>query len=151
MFLHERTPPGAARETGETEGLIPRLFVYGTLRRGYPNTHRLLGASRFVAAGTIRGTLYDLGKYPGVVKTGRRDPRVEGELVELIGTDVDRRFHDLDRYEGREFRRSRVLVRLSNGRHRWAWTYMLSGRPPKAAREILTGRYPVRRGAGRAA
>jgi gamma-glutamylcyclotransferase (GGCT)/AIG2-like uncharacterized protein YtfP len=118
----------------------PYLFVYGTLRSGYPHTHRLLGNARFVACGSISGTLYDLGKYPAVHRSKRRNRRVAGEVYELSGSDVEPRLSDIDRYEGPQFRRSRVLVQLNNGKRQRAWAYVLAD-APSAAREIRTGVY----------
>jgi gamma-glutamylcyclotransferase (GGCT)/AIG2-like uncharacterized protein YtfP len=47
------------------------VFVYGTLRRGQVNDiHRLQPAPRYLGAARIRGTLYDLGPYPGVILGG---------------------------------------------------------------------------------
>lgn len=44
------------------------VFVYGTLRRGEPRDINLLRPQpRWVGLGGIRGALYDLGTYPGVV------------------------------------------------------------------------------------
>lgn len=115
----------------------PYLFVYGTLRRQHPETHRLLGAARFVASGTISGRLYDLGRYPGVRKTNRRATRVAGEVYELVGPDVERRLCNIDKYEGSKFRRSRVVVQLKNGQRHYAWAYVLVDAPPRSAREIM--------------
>jgi gamma-glutamylcyclotransferase (GGCT)/AIG2-like uncharacterized protein YtfP len=48
-----------------------RVFVYGTLRRGGRNDiARFRPAPRYVADARIRGTLYDLGSYPGAVLGG---------------------------------------------------------------------------------
>lgn len=129
----------------------PYLFVYGTLRRGHLQARRVLGDARFVAPGSISGTLYDLGKYPGVRRTASRDGRVAGEVYELIGFDVDRRLAGIDRYEGPEFRRSRVVVQLRDGRRHRAWAYVLADAPPSGAREIRTGAYRKRKRASRAA
>ena len=137
----------------------PYLFVYGTLRRGHPETHRLLGDARFVAAGSISGRLYDLGRYPAVSKAKRTDGRVAGEVYELMGPDVDKRLARIDRYEGSEFRRSRVVVQLTDGRRHRAWAYVLAGAPPRGARPIQTAaadvapprRATARRGATRSA
>jgi gamma-glutamylcyclotransferase (GGCT)/AIG2-like uncharacterized protein YtfP len=129
----------------------PYLFVYGTLRRDHQRTHRLLGETRLVAAGSIAGSLYDLGKYPGVSRTSRRGGRVSGEIYELIGPDVERRWANLDQYEGSEFQRSRVMVELKDGRRLRAWAYILVDEPPKRAREVRTGVYHKRKRAGRAA
>nr|WP_162581734.1 gamma-glutamylcyclotransferase family protein [Variovorax sp. PBS-H4] len=47
------------------------VFVYGTLRRGGRNDiARFRPAPRYVAEAVIRGTLYDLGSYPGAVLGG---------------------------------------------------------------------------------
>ena len=44
------------------------VFVYGTLRRGEQRDINLLRPQpRWVGLGSIRGALYDLGTYPGVV------------------------------------------------------------------------------------
>lgn len=127
------------------------LFVYGTLRQGHPRTHRLMGETRLVSRGSVAGTLYDLGKYPGLFKTSGRAGRVSGEVHELLDAELEGRLAELDRYEGREFRRARVAVRLRDGRRRWAWAYVLAGQPPRGAREIRGGVYPRRKKAGRAA
>jgi gamma-glutamylcyclotransferase (GGCT)/AIG2-like uncharacterized protein YtfP len=47
------------------------VFVYGTLRAGGSNDIRRLSPSpRYVAAGRVRGRLYHLGAYPGLVLGG---------------------------------------------------------------------------------
>ena len=47
------------------------VFVYGTLRRGGRNDiARFRPPPRFVAEARLRGTLYDLGSYPGAVLDG---------------------------------------------------------------------------------
>ena len=117
------------------------LFVYGTLRKGHARAHRLLGAARFVSRGTVSGKLYDLGDYPGLRKTTRSGTRVGGEVYELAGPDPERRLAILDRYEGAEFRRARVVVRLHDGRRHRAWAYVLVNQPPKGARPIPAGVY----------
>jgi AIG2-like family. len=103
-----------------------------------------LGDARFVAHGTVSGTLYDLGTYPGLHKTRNAQERVRGELYELPGPDAERRLSILDQYEGAEFERARVLVRLANGRRHRAWAYVLADRPPKGTRAIPKGAYRTR-------
>lgn len=113
------------------------VFVYGSLRRGHPNHHRL-GEAHFVARGSIAGSVYDLGKFRGLVRTPRDAGRVSGELHELAGSEPKVRLAALDRFEGREFRRTRVMVRLRSGRRCWAWTYVYAGRVPLGARALPT-------------
>jgi gamma-glutamylcyclotransferase (GGCT)/AIG2-like uncharacterized protein YtfP len=48
------------------------FFVYGTLRQGDDNDiTRLSPAPRFIGAAQIRGTMYHLGGYPGVMLDGQ--------------------------------------------------------------------------------
>ena len=122
------------------------LFVYGTLKRLSPSRrHRLLRDARFVTGASMSGVLYDLGEYPGVVRTSRSN-RVAGELYELPAESAPEMLRKLDRYEGREFIRRRVYVRLTNGKRRAAWAYLLRKGPPKSATRLQSGRYLLRRG-----
>nr|WP_086921376.1 gamma-glutamylcyclotransferase family protein [Variovorax sp. JS1663] len=58
------------------------VFVYGTLRRGGRNDiARFDPPPRFVAEASIRGTLYDLGSYPGAVLGG--DGMLAGEVYAI--------------------------------------------------------------------
>ena len=124
------------------------LFVYGTLKgRSSRQRHRLLRGARFVTGASISGVLYDLGRYPGLVRTSRTGQRVTGELFELPENAARRMLRKLDAYEGSEFVRRRVFVRLSNGKRRMAWAYLLRRKPPQSASRLHTGRYSLRRGA----
>ena len=124
------------------------IFVYGTLKSSGPaRAHRLLGPARLVGRGSVRGTLYHLGRYPALVRAGSDDRRVFGELYELPGAFAEMTLRALDAYEGAEFVRRRLYVTLSNGRRRAAWTYLLRRGLPKTARRIQSGRFDARRGA----
>lgn len=130
----------------------PLLFAYGTLRRSHRNIHRrLMGGAKRLGGGSIAGTMYDLGAYPGVYRPRGRRSRVWGELYELQDPKVNQRLAVLDRYEGREFRRARVLVELKNGRRHLAWAYLLGDPPPPSARKISSGTYRRRQPSIRAA
>lgn len=127
--------------------LLPKLFVYGTLRRGFPLHHYLEEASpRFLGRGTIRGRLYDLGEYPGAIKSTRSADEIEGELFEL--TDPVEQFKRLDEIEEYSpdrpgeslFLRERVNVRLETGETVEAWAYFLPAKPADA-RLIPSGNY----------
>lgn len=123
------------------------LFVYGTLKRRAPRRqHRLLREARYLASASIGGVLYDLGEYPGLMRTSRNQQRVGGELYELPDGAAPEMLRALDRYEGREYVRRRVYVTLSNGKRRAAWAYLLRRRPKSAVR-VQSGRYSLRRGA----
>jgi len=74
-----------------------RVFVYGTLKRGYGN-HRLI--EPYIAKVTeaaVRGWLYDLGAFPAMVEG---DGWVFGELVEFHPENADAAFAAMDRLEG---------------------------------------------------
>lgn len=111
-------------EKGENgQGLEPCvLFVYGTLRKGRRN-HRVLKRlrGRFLGEGSVAGTLYDLGSYPGASKEAGLPPGVQGEIYLL--PNPARALTVLDKLEGfgpgqperSEFRREKTTVSLSAG------------------------------------
>lgn len=106
------------------------LFVYGTLKRGASASgRRLLRRAEFVSRASVAGALYDLGRYPGLVRRSGKGERVSGELFELPDLQLGEMLRDLDAYEGSEFVRRRVYVMLPNGKRRLAWAYILRRRP----------------------
>ncbi|HEU4617111.1 MAG TPA: gamma-glutamylcyclotransferase family protein [Gammaproteobacteria bacterium] len=121
---------GRLRPAAVRRGKNDLLFVYGTLR---PFMHgamarRLRAAGEHLGAGAVRGRLYDLGPYPGLVDP--RAPRewVIGDLYRLATPAATLRL--LDRYEGAharartpKFMRVERIVRLS-GRNVAAWIYL---------------------------
>jgi gamma-glutamylcyclotransferase (GGCT)/AIG2-like uncharacterized protein YtfP len=59
------------------------VFVYGTLRRGQANDiNRLLPKPVYCGAARVRGVLYDLGPYPGVI-LGSQGGWVSGEVYAI--------------------------------------------------------------------
>jgi gamma-glutamylcyclotransferase (GGCT)/AIG2-like uncharacterized protein YtfP len=124
------------------------LFVYGTLKRSAAGApHALLRDARAIGSASMSGSMYDLGRYPGVYRRSAPGRRVFGELYELPEESAAVALRKLDRYEGSEFIRQRVFVTLRDGRRRAAWTYVLRRRPQKSARALLSGRYQPKRGA----
>ncbi|WP_353662477.1 gamma-glutamylcyclotransferase family protein [Hydrogenimonas sp. SS33] len=132
----------AVERSGAITPGADRLFVYGTLKRGHP-MHRLLAPfARYVAEGSICGKLYDLGAYPGVVEEQGCRHRVFGELYRL--TDAAEAFRVLDAYEGSEYRRIELPVRLEGGRSVPAWVYLYVG-PLEGAGWLKSGEWrPLR-------
>jgi len=106
------------------------LFVYGTLRRGFPLHHHLrrMGAE-FVARGNVQGELFDFGKFPGARKSTKPGKTVEGELYRLRRP--EKALKVLDQVEGflprtpekSLFQRAMTEVVLPNGERRLAWIY----------------------------
>ena len=112
------------------------LFVYGTLRKdaGHEMYDVLASHASFVGIGTIRGDLYSLGEYPGLIPCQDTVNLVKGELYE-IGTDMlEQTLGLLDDYEGigqedplpHEYRRELLPVILDDDRQLEAWAYVLN-------------------------
>lgn len=60
------------------------VFVYGTLRRGGRNDINALSpAPEFVGLAQVRGRLYPLGWYPGLLLGGTDAVAVEGEVYRI--------------------------------------------------------------------
>ena len=60
---------------------MTRVFVYGTLKRGFCNHHLLTGQQFLGEARTAPGfTLYSLGDYPGLVPSADPLQQVVGEM-----------------------------------------------------------------------
>ncbi|WP_124111399.1 gamma-glutamylcyclotransferase [Palleronia sp. THAF1] len=106
-----------------------RVFVYGTLRRGFINNDATLafreGAS-FIAEGTLPGGLYSVGWYPALIEG--EEGRVHGEVWKITQPGI---MHILDDYEGLfddgppEYQRARRMVETAQGRiEAWAYIYL---------------------------
>jgi gamma-glutamylcyclotransferase (GGCT)/AIG2-like uncharacterized protein YtfP len=99
------------------------LFVYGTLRPGLAEAAgHLVDDLERAGTATVRGLLFDLGEYPGMVAG---DGIVHGELLRV---DDAARLAALDEYEGCGgpgplFERHRTTVRLDTGEELTAWAY----------------------------
>ncbi|WP_454802388.1 gamma-glutamylcyclotransferase family protein [Mucilaginibacter phyllosphaerae] len=75
------------------------LFVYGTLlRKGNPFANYLLQNSNYVFAGKIKGILYDIGEYPGLIITGNNHNYVYGSIYKLRQPEENLKI--IDDYEG---------------------------------------------------
>jgi gamma-glutamylcyclotransferase (GGCT)/AIG2-like uncharacterized protein YtfP len=114
--------------------MLQHLFVYGTLRSGFPNplAKRLQAQARFVGIGSAPGVLYDFGWYPGAMFKADARSRVIGEVFAL--KNAERLIAQLDHYEGTAepdsvFRRVAVKVSLDRGGAIEAWTYELNAPP----------------------
>jgi gamma-glutamylcyclotransferase (GGCT)/AIG2-like uncharacterized protein YtfP len=115
-----------------------RLFVYGTLKDPEALT-RLLGDRehwREVGLGAVRGALFDLGDFPGLIESESAGDVVRGMVIELVEPEVA--LTRLDAYEGVHdglYVRREVSVRLEGGRSLTAWVYVYN-RPVGKGRRI---------------
>ena len=109
----------AAHPVGADAGL---LFTYGTLMRGLPLHGLLTGRAVFVGEGEVAARLIDLGRYPGAIPDA--GATVRGEVFRL---DEPAHWRALDSAEGPQYHRSRVTVRMTDGRTIEAFIYWYRG------------------------
>jgi gamma-glutamylcyclotransferase (GGCT)/AIG2-like uncharacterized protein YtfP len=90
-----------------------RVFVYGTLKRGYGNYQRLLTRSRFVATGITIGRFDMLNSGFPVLRPSPTGYPVSGEVFEVDDATVA----SLDHLEGegRMYHRRRTVIRTGAG------------------------------------
>jgi pyruvate carboxylase len=124
-----------------------KLFVYGTLRRGFKLHSELAKLkARYLGRGRIGGDLFNLREYPGVLPAPSARRGVEGELYEL--SKPQEHLTVLDRIEEFNperpskslFVRRRATVRMIDGSRVRAWVYFLPRRPARAS-VISSGDY----------
>ena len=125
-----------------------RLFVYGTLMRGFDHPMaRLLSANAdFLGEATCRGRLYLVRHYPGLVLSDDSADVVHGELFRLCAR--DELLREFDMYEAcgegfkppTEYVRDVLQVTLANGSASEAWTYVYNWSVAKLPR-IASGRF----------
>lgn len=116
----------------------PYLFTYGTLRTDAPNRSQLVQLlGNFIGAGTIKGTLYDLGHYPGVV--GNSQQPVHGQVFEVSEESILR----FDRYEGcpNLYTREWTEAILADGQKVNVWYYAYNKPISGHATHIPNGDY----------
>ena len=100
------------------------VFVYGTLRPSLAAaTRHLVADLEKVGSATVRGLLFDLGDYPGMIAG---DGIVHGDLLRLGSPN---RLSLLDEYEECDgprplFRRQQMMARQATGELVAAWTYL---------------------------
>ncbi|WAC17956.1 gamma-glutamylcyclotransferase [Luteolibacter sp. SL250] len=112
------------------------VFVYGTLRRGGTNHFRMSGAD-LVAEGTVKGRIYRISWYPGLVLGDEGE--VKGEVysvdaAQLLELDA---FEGLSagEIEGSEYRRVKSVVSRTEGGTLSAWVWEWIG--PFDAKDLL--------------
>jgi gamma-glutamylcyclotransferase (GGCT)/AIG2-like uncharacterized protein YtfP len=106
------------------------LFVYGTLRSACETgAHKeYLRGADYISPAKIRGTLYMIDYYPGLVLSETESWAI-GEIYVL---ESEAQLHDLDVYEGcakkspqpHEYERRLATVILSSGEAVNAWAYI---------------------------
>jgi gamma-glutamylcyclotransferase (GGCT)/AIG2-like uncharacterized protein YtfP len=124
-----------------------RLFVYGTLMRGFdhPMAKLLARSAEFCGDAHCQGRLYLVKHYPGLVLSDDAADVVFGELVRLRAPDES--LATLDEYEGcgpgvasPQYLRRVLPVTLDDGTVSEAWTYVYN-RPVAKLKRIASGRF----------
>jgi gamma-glutamylcyclotransferase (GGCT)/AIG2-like uncharacterized protein YtfP len=125
-----------------------RLFVYGTLMRGFDHPMaRLLSANAdFIGEAKCRGRLYLVKHYPGLVLSDDPADIVCGELYRL--REREAMLREFDMYEAcgegfaqpTEYLREKLQVALDDGAVSEAWTYVYNW-PLTQLAPIASGRF----------
>jgi len=125
-----------------------RLFVYGTLMRGYvhPMAKLLSANADFLGPARCRGRLYLVKHYPGLVLSDDASEIVHGELYRL--REVEPMLREFDMYEAcgegfaepTQYVRQMFSVTLEDGSESEAWTYLYNWPVAKLTR-IESGRF----------
>jgi gamma-glutamylcyclotransferase (GGCT)/AIG2-like uncharacterized protein YtfP len=125
-----------------------RLFVYGTLMRGFdhPMAKLLSRSADFLGEAQCRGRLYLIKHYPGLVLSNEPGDIVFGELYRLRAR--DELLGEFDMYEAcgtgfpppTEYVRQMLDVTLGDGTTSEAWTYIYNW-PITGLSRIASGKF----------
>jgi gamma-glutamylcyclotransferase (GGCT)/AIG2-like uncharacterized protein YtfP len=128
--------------------MLDRLFVYGTLMRGFdhPMATLLRQAADFIGEARCRGRLYRIKHYPGLVLSDDADDVVLGEVYRL--RQRAELLREFDMYEAcgegfaepTEYVRQVLSVTLDDGAVAEAWTYVYNW-PVAHLPRIMSGRF----------
>ena len=125
-----------------------RLFVYGTLRRGFRLHHHLarLGA-QFESEAKVVGELFDLGSYPGAKPAPSDGKWIFGEIYGLRKVSATlAELDDVEQFlpgapERSLFVRSQVQALLLDGIIQTTWIYWLAAEDTQNLPRIESGDY----------
>ncbi|KYG97866.1 gamma-glutamylcyclotransferase family protein [Bradyrhizobium sp. DOA1] len=125
-----------------------RLFVYGTLMRGFdhPMARLLASHADFLGEASCRGRLFLIKHYPGLLPSDVPSEIVHGELFHMRL--ADELLHELDMYEAcgegfpepTEYLRRLIDVTRPDGTIEKAWTYIYNW-PVTDLPVIASGRF----------
>ncbi|RZN31185.1 gamma-glutamylcyclotransferase family protein [Bradyrhizobium sp. Leo121] len=125
-----------------------RLFVYGTLMRGFdhPMARLLSGNADFISEARCQGRLYRVAHYPALELSDDPADIVHGELFRLRVP--DELLREFDMYEAcgegfpqpTEYVRQMLPLTLADGTTAEAWTYVYNW-PVAHLPRIASGRF----------
>jgi gamma-glutamylcyclotransferase (GGCT)/AIG2-like uncharacterized protein YtfP len=139
----------APRNDGYKERMTSdRLFVYGTLMRGFdhPMAKLLSRSADFIGEARCQGRLYLVKHYPGLVRSDDVSDVVFGEVYRLRA--CDELLREFDMYEAcgegfpppTQYVRQLLQVTLNDGSASEAWTYIYNW-PVDGLPRIASGRF----------
>lgn len=124
------------------------LFVYGTLRsetESVPYRSLIAPNCHLMGRADIRGRLFEIDGYPGLLPSLKKHERVVGEVHRFTSREL---LQKLDEYEGTDYLRRKCRVTLDDGTQVAAWTYIYRRRVNPFKR-INSGDYLNRQSAGK--
>jgi gamma-glutamylcyclotransferase (GGCT)/AIG2-like uncharacterized protein YtfP len=121
-------PPASDTVTGHGGPPPEHLFVYGTLRPRLATglVRELIAHFQPAGLATVRGLLYDLGSYPGLVPGGGI---VHGDLLRVTDPGHLPLIDDYEECGGERplYRREPITAHRVDGSRVSSWTYLYNG------------------------
>ena len=111
-----------------------KIFVYGTLKKGFRNHDRFCGNAISIELATVNGRLYDTGwGFPAMQLSDNPDDIVHGEIITIPEADLPA----IDRLEGvpRLYQRVEIRAVSEDGTKSTAYCYVMEHLPPGAIRK----------------
>ena len=111
-----------------------KIFVYGTLKKGYRNHDRYCGNAICIEPATVNGKLYDTGwGFPAMQLSGNPSDIVHGEIITIPEDDLPA----VDFLEGvpRLYQRVEVMAVSEAETESAAYCYVMEHLPPGAVRK----------------
>jgi gamma-glutamylcyclotransferase (GGCT)/AIG2-like uncharacterized protein YtfP len=106
-----------------------------------------IAGARFVGRACIAGVLYDLGAYPGAVRSESPSDKVVGELYELSQPEAIEILDQFENYRPKDqtslfIRDVATAKRIDTGKSVRVWTYFYNPRRSlRRAKRIVSGDY----------
>jgi gamma-glutamylcyclotransferase (GGCT)/AIG2-like uncharacterized protein YtfP len=95
-----------------------KVFVYGTLKKGYGNHERHLRNAKFLGVGVINGIMFHLGGYPAI-NISDNFCQIKGEVYQCSWEDI----LEMDKLEGHPSFYTRIEVAMVG--YPKVWTYIM--------------------------
>ncbi len=111
-----------------------KIFVYGTLKKGFRNHDRFCGNAISIEPATVNGKLYDTGwGFPAMQLSDNPEDIVHGEIITIPEADLPA----IDRLEGvpRLYQRVEAIAVSEAGTKSTTYCYVMEHLPPGAIRK----------------